>query len=162
MVSIIILQGEIPGERGMTVSFDKTEVQLKLVTEIRELGEKAVTTIEEAGSFYRKGDMAVLKFTEHQEEDVSSLITIQSEKVSVKRTGAVNMHQIFKKNHLTENVYKHAYGTILMETYTDQIQYKAPADGREGRLFISYTTKLNGEGNRRHRLTLTFKEEISK
>lgn len=140
----------------------KTEVQLKLHTEIQELGEKAVTTVEEAGTFYQKGNTTVLKFTENQEEEISSLITIQPEKVSVKRTGAVDMHQIFKKKRLTENVYKHAYGTILMETYTDQILYQEPENGREGRLFISYTTKLNGEGNRRHRLTLTFKEEISK
>lgn len=144
------------------MSSTKTEVQLKLRTEIQELGEKAVTTVEEAGTFYQKGNTTVLKFTENQEEEISSLITIQPEKVSVKRTGAVDMHQIFKKKRLTENVYKHAYGTILMETYTDQILYQEPENGREGRLFISYTTKLNGEGNRRHRLTLTFKEEISK
>lgn len=144
------------------MSVTKKEVQLKLRTEIQELGEKAVTTIEEPGFFYQKGNTSVVKFTEHEEEDIYSLITIHPDKVSIKRTGSVNMHQIFKKKQLTENVYKHAYGTILMETYTDQIQFQEPVHNRGGRLFISYTTKINGEGNRRHRLTLTFKEEVSK
>lgn len=147
----------------MHVDSLKTDVRIKLVTEIQEFGQKAVTTVEETGLFYQRGSMNVLTFTEHQEEaDISSLITIQPDKVSVKRTGAVDMQQLFKKKHTTENVYKHAYGTILMETHTDQIQYQEPGQGRGGRLFISYTTRLNGEGNRRHRLTLTFKEELIK
>ncbi|CQR46135.1 putative beta-barrel protein YwiB [Paraliobacillus sp. PM-2] len=135
-------------------------VSIRLVTEIRELGEKAVTTVEETGSFIQKGNIAVLRFTEHQEEQepIDSLITISNDKVSIKRTGAVDMHQQFKKKQYTENVYRHAFGTIHMETHTDQITYQEPRNDHNGKLFISYTTKLNGEGNRRHRLTLTFKE----
>lgn len=140
----------------------KTPVRIRLTTEIQEHGEKATSTVEESGNFIQKGETTVLTFTEHQEEqeDIASLVTINPEKVSVKRTGAVDMHQIFRKKRITENVYKHAYGTILMETHTDQIQYQEPSPGKGGRLFISYSTKLNGEGNRRHRLTLTFKEEV--
>lgn len=138
----------------------QTPVTIKLVTEIRELGEKTSTTIEEAGSFIQKGTITVLRFTEHQEEqaDVDSFITITDDKVSIKRTGAVEMLQQFKKKQRTENIYRHEFGAIHMETHTDQITYQQPRGTRPGKLFISYTTKMNGEGDRRHRLTLTFKE----
>ena len=140
----------------------KTGINIKLTTEIKELGQKAVMVVEEEGSLFQKGPTTVLTFTEHQEEqeDVHALVTIQAEKVSIKRTGAVSMHQVFKKKQTTENVYRHAYGTMQMETHTDQIIYEAPErKGGKGRLFISYTTKLNGEGNRRHRLHLYFAEK---
>ncbi|WP_186576950.1 DUF1934 domain-containing protein [Aquibacillus kalidii] len=139
----------------------KIPVHIKMTTEIRELGQKSVTVMEEQGSFIQKGHTSVLTFTEHQEdqEDVNSLITINPDKVSVKRSGAVDMNQQFRKKQVTENVYRHAYGTIHMETHTDQITYEQPTSGK-GKLFISYTTKLNGEGERRHRLTIIFKEVI--
>ena len=135
-------------------------VEVKLVTEIREQEEKAITVIEETGDFIQNGNIAVVRFTEHQEEqaDVNALITITQDKVSIKRTGAVDMLQKFKENKRTENVYRHEFGTINMETQTDQINFQQPIDQKPGELFISYTTKLNGEGNRKHRLTLTFKE----
>ncbi|WP_077623485.1 DUF1934 domain-containing protein [Sediminibacillus massiliensis] len=147
---------------------NKTPVRIKLTTEIHDLGKKDVTVVEEEGNFYQKGTTSVLMFTERNEEqeDVQSLITINPDKVSVKRTGPVDMHQTFKKKQITENVYRHAYGSIHMETHTDQITYQRPDERNYGKLFISYTTKLNGEGKRRHRLTLQFKkiewkEEVS-
>ncbi|MFB1049670.1 DUF1934 domain-containing protein [Paraliobacillus sp. JSM ZJ581] len=135
-------------------------VSIRLVTEIKELGEKAVTVVEESGSFMQRGNIAVLRFEEQQEEQekIDSLITIYNDKVSIKRTGTIDMHQQFKKKQWTENVYRHAFGTIHMETHTDQITYQELKHNQKGKLFISYTTKINGEGNRRHRLTLTFKE----
>ncbi|WP_226036264.1 DUF1934 domain-containing protein [Aquibacillus saliphilus] len=136
----------------------KVPVNIKLITEINDTGSKDVTTIEETGNFYQKGNISVLTFTEHSEdqEDVSAMITILQDKVSVKRTGAVDMHQVFKKKKKTENTFKHAYGTMHMETYTDQITYEQSANDKKGKLFISYTTRLNGEIDRRHRLTLFF------
>ncbi|MDC3416799.1 DUF1934 domain-containing protein [Aquibacillus salsiterrae] len=136
-------------------------VMIKMITEIRELGQLAKTVIEEEGIYIYRGNTSVLKFTEHQdgEEDVNALITIKPDKVSIKRTGAVDMHQVFRKKERTENVYRHAYGSIHIETHTDEITYQQLEQGK-GKLFISYTTKLNGEGNRRHRLTITFKEAI--
>lgn len=135
-------------------------VEVKLVTEIREQEEKAITVIEEMGEFIQNGNITVVRFTEHQEEqaDVNALITISNDKVSIKRTGAVDMLQKFKEKQRTENVYRHEFGTINMETHTDRINYQQPKNHQPGKLFISYTTKLNGEGNRKHRLTLTFKE----
>ncbi|WP_407269239.1 DUF1934 domain-containing protein [Radiobacillus sp. PE A8.2] len=138
----------------------KIPVKIKLVSEIREKGQKMETIVEESGKYFRHGEKNVLTFTEHGEDQdvIDSLVTIQADKVSVKRSGSVDMHQVFKKKQTTENVYRHTYGTILMETYTDQITYQQLTEGKTGKLFISYKTKLNGESERRHRLTLTFKE----
>ncbi|MRH43995.1 DUF1934 family protein [Aquibacillus halophilus] len=139
----------------------KIPVKIKLTTEIIDTGKKEVTVVEEEGSFYQKGNTSVLTFTEHSEEqdDINALITIRQEQVSVKRTGAVDMHQFFRKKRVTENVYKHAYGSMHMETQTDQITYQLSDDREKGKLFISYTTKIDGEIERRHRLTLLFTKE---
>ncbi|UFT98980.1 DUF1934 domain-containing protein [Radiobacillus kanasensis] len=140
----------------------KRNVQIKLITEIFQKGNKEVTKVEESGTLFQREDSSILTFTERyedQEDDVQALITISPERVSVKRTGAVDMHQIFKKKQTTENVYRHAYGTIHMETFTDQITFRDLSQSKTGQLFISYLTKLNGEESRRHRLTLSFKEE---
>ncbi|WP_138420495.1 DUF1934 domain-containing protein [Aquibacillus sediminis] len=139
----------------------KVPVNIQLTTEISEMDEKSVTVIEETGTFIKKGDTSVLTFTEHieEQEDVHSLITITNDKISVKRSGGVDMHQTFRQKQITENIYRHAFGSIHMETHTDQITYQQPDEHDQGKLFISYTTKLNGEGDRQHRLTLLFKEE---
>ncbi|WP_117168391.1 DUF1934 domain-containing protein [Paraliobacillus sediminis] len=139
---------------------EQIPVTIKLVTEIRELSDKTRTVVEETGSFIQKGTIKVIRFTEHLEEqgDVDAFITITDDKVSIKRTGAVAMLQQFKRKQRTENIYHHEFGTIHMETHTDQITFEQSKGTRSGKLFISYTTKINGEGERRHRLTLTFKE----
>ncbi|QDP41691.1 DUF1934 domain-containing protein [Radiobacillus deserti] len=140
----------------------KRNVHIKLITEIFHQHNKEVTRVEEVGTFLQKENTSVLQFTEQyedQEDHVQALITISPERVSVKRSGAVDMHQVFKKKQTTENVYRHAYGTIHMETFTDQITFRDLSQAKEGKLFISYTTKLNGEDSRRHRLTLSFREE---
>jgi uncharacterized beta-barrel protein YwiB (DUF1934 family) len=138
----------------------KTPVAIKLTTEIREHGNIEKIVVEESGSFIQKGTTSVLNFVEQNEnnEAIHSLITIQPDKVSVKRSGAVDMYQVFKKKQKTENVYRHAYGTILMETHTDQLTYQQQQT-KKGQLFISYQVTLNGKQTRRHRLTLTFEEE---
>ncbi|MDC3414960.1 DUF1934 domain-containing protein [Aquibacillus sp. 3ASR75-11] len=139
----------------------KIPVSIDLTTEIRELDHVESITIEESGTLIKKGNINVLTFVEHREEaeDILALITIQPGKVSVKRSGGVEMHQVFKRKQTTENVYRHEYGTLHMETYTDQISYHQLGNQKKGELFVSYQVKLNGEQKRKHRLTLSFKEE---
>ncbi|MFD1020049.1 DUF1934 domain-containing protein [Thalassobacillus hwangdonensis] len=136
-------------------------VAIKLVTEIRDGGRKESTVMEEFGNLYERGNTQVLKFTEHQEdrEDIQTMVTIQPEKISIKRSGAVQMHQIFRKKLSTESNYHHEYGVFHMDTFTDQIEYQSLSEGNKGRLFISYQLTLNQEMTQRHRLTLTFKKE---
>ncbi|MGP4038933.1 DUF1934 domain-containing protein [Gracilibacillus sp. D59] len=140
---------------------NKSPVSIKMTMEIIDLGNKDVTVVEEKGQLLEKDETTVLKFSETNEnnEQTDSLITIQPDKVTVKRSGAVSMLQKFQKKQITENVYRHAFGTMHMETETDQILYRSPVANKNGKLFISYQTSLNGESPRRHRLTIMVKKE---
>lgn len=162
ILEVIFNWSKLCRKRRYQMEGQQVPVSIRLVTEIRELDEKAVTVVEETGSLIQKGKFTVLTFTEHQEDqpNIDAFITITDDKVSIKRTGAVDMHQQFKKKQQTENMYRHALGIIHMETYTDQVIFEKQNNQLKGKLFISYTTKLNGEGNRRHRLTLTFEEVV--
>ncbi|UOQ50225.1 DUF1934 domain-containing protein [Gracilibacillus caseinilyticus] len=140
---------------------NKSQVAIKMTMEIFDTGQKDVTVVEETGLFFENEGKTVLKFSELNEnkEQTNSLITIHPDKVSVKRSGAVTMLQQFQRKQKTENVYRHQFGTIHMETETDQILYHPPEAQKSGKLFISYQTSLNGEPPRRHRLTITMKKE---
>ncbi|QGH36382.1 DUF1934 family protein [Gracilibacillus salitolerans] len=140
---------------------NKSPVSIKMTMEIIDQGNKDITIVEEQGQLLEKDDTTVLKFSETNEnnEQTASLITIQPDKVSVKRSGAVSMLQKFQRKQLTENVYRHPFGTMHMETETDQILYQAPVANKSGELFISYQTSLNGETPRRHRLTIRLNKE---
>lgn len=129
--------------------------------EINDLGNKDVTVVEEEGQLLEKDETTVLKFSETNEnnEQTDSLITIHPDKVSVKRSGAVSMLQKFRSKQTTENVYRHQFGTMHMETQTDQILYQPPVANKNGKLFISYQTSLNGETPRHQRLTIRLKKE---
>ncbi len=137
---------------------NKTPISLKMITRIRDAEDETETVVEEVGSFIEKGNTAVLTFSEWNEnqEKVDSLITIQPEKVNVKRSGAVTMNQQFLTGRETENVYRHEFGTIHMQTTTDQIFFETPKKDKAGNLFIQYKTILNGEEEREHELTISF------
>ncbi|KAB8127160.1 DUF1934 domain-containing protein [Gracilibacillus oryzae] len=139
----------------------KSPVSLKMTMEINDRGTKDVTIIEEKGQLLEKDTTAILTFSESNENDeqIHSFITIKPDSISVKRSGAVNMHQKFIRKQITENVYRHEFGTIHMETTTDQIIYQPPEGQKQGKLFISYSTSLNGDTPRRHRLTITLNKQ---
>lgn len=146
--------------KGDTMSEPKKRVTIQLKTSIQDGQEREENQLEAIGFFFNKKGLDVLQFTEKLDDDaeVSTLITIHSEKISIKRSGAVSMHQQFRLGQKTENVYQHLHGHIHMETYTRQIAYYPPSKGL-ARLAIDYTVKLNGQSARNHTLELQFTEE---
>ncbi|RLL42857.1 DUF1934 domain-containing protein [Oceanobacillus piezotolerans] len=139
-------------------------ISLHLQTIIDDGENKEYNKVQEEGYFFQKGKLHVITYEEITEEKatIKNLITIQKDKVNIKRTGFVTMTQMFKPQQITENVYKHPHGSLHMETYTNQITYQSLAERNEGKLIISYTVKLNGQEERKHELVLVFKEEDSK
>ncbi|WP_449355751.1 DUF1934 domain-containing protein [Virgibacillus natechei] len=137
------------------------QVLIELRTTIDDHGQMEYNTLRQSGTFFKKDRLDVLTYEEKTEDDMTTknLITIQDGKVSVKRTGEVAMNQQFRADQITENVLKHPYGTIHMETYTNKITYQRLDEADMGKLAISYTVKLNGQEERKHELSLTFKEE---
>ncbi|UOQ45309.1 DUF1934 domain-containing protein [Halobacillus salinarum] len=138
-----------------------TDVQVQLVTEISDENRKEQMTIEEPGQFFQRGDTQVLTFTEHPDEGepVDTMITVKPNHVSIKRSGGVDMRQVFNPQIETENTYRHTYGVFHMKTKTDHIEFEPLEGSKLGRLFIKYQMTLNHEVIQAHRLIVTFEEE---
>ncbi|WP_026907754.1 DUF1934 domain-containing protein [Paucisalibacillus globulus] len=140
------------------------QVRIHLHTVIEDNGLTETNTSKQLGKYYRKDKMDVITFEEKTEEGytIKSLITIQPEKVNIKRLGVVSMNQQFLKAKITENVYTHPHGNIHMETFTKSIDYQAFEDQNEGFLKIDYTVKLNGQDKRNHMIMLKIMKEDKK
>ncbi|WP_010531547.1 DUF1934 domain-containing protein [Lentibacillus jeotgali] len=135
------------------------QVAVELKTAIEDSGQKEYNTVRETGQLYQKANMDVLTYTETADDgsSISNMMTIHTNKVSVKRTGPVQMHQTFHEQKLSENVFQHPHGNIHMETFTNAIDYQMLTAQQNGVLTIDYTVRLNGQEEREHQLTLTIR-----
>ncbi|GGB34957.1 DUF1934 family protein [Virgibacillus dakarensis] len=144
------------------MEIEQTRVAVEFCMTIEDNGQLEETKAEATGVLYKKGQMDVLTYNEHTEDNdiIKNLLTIQPEKVSIKRTGPVQMHQQLRLKQPSENLFHHAHGTIHMETFTDRINYQPLSTTSQGKLAIDYHVRLNGQQiARKHQLTLTLKEE---
>lgn len=136
------------------------DIQLMLQTTIVDGDSKEKTVVEEPGKIYMKehGDMITYeeKVNGDQQAKTKNMITIQPNKVLIRRSGTVKMNQLFHQGKRSESVFHHPHGNIHMETYTNSIDYQPCDETRAGRLAIDYTVKLNGQEARHHFLKLTF------
>src|SRR5699024_12782886 len=91
-------------------------------TEIDDDGEKESISERHEGTYFKKEDKAVLLYTDQQNEigEIKNFITVQPDKLSVKRSGAISMQQIFHVGRQTECMYKHPYGRS--EEHTSELQ----------------------------------------
>jgi uncharacterized beta-barrel protein YwiB (DUF1934 family) len=138
----------------------KKSVSIKLKTAIKDGSDEETNALTSSGVWIRKGALDVLRFKESiDEEYVTTLITIQPKRVSIKRSGSVSMHQQFRLGEPTENVYKHPYGNLHMETMTNRMMYQPLSRQAPARLIIDYQVSLNGQDSRNHILELLFEEE---
>ncbi|ALX49857.1 DUF1934 domain-containing protein [Lentibacillus amyloliquefaciens] len=137
------------------------EVAVELKTAIDDNGEMEYNTVRATGQLFQKSRMDVLSYEETAEDGspIKNMITIYSDRVAVKRTGLVNMHQHFRERKTSENVFQHPHGNIHMETFTNTITYQALSDNQKGMLIIDYVVKLNGQDERNHQLTLTIRHK---
>jgi uncharacterized beta-barrel protein YwiB (DUF1934 family) len=137
------------------------QVLITLHTRIVDGGEEEASQNTYHGQYFNKDNLEVLSFEERTEEQylIKSLITIQPEKVTIKRTGLVSMNQQFRKDQISESIYRHPHGHMHMETLTKEISYQANSQQTKGQLKIDYTVKLNGQEERHHTLTLTYQKE---
>ncbi|GAA0487650.1 hypothetical protein GCM10008986_11470 [Salinibacillus aidingensis] len=136
-------------------------VKVTVKTDITDDNAREQMDVTGRGKCYDNGDSLVLIFNEKDEDgnSVKNMTTITSDKVTIKRKGTVKMNQIFRENRATESTYYHPYGTMHMETKTNQIDFSRSGNGDEGRLLISYSLSLNQQEPQRHKLTLTYERE---
>src|SRR5690625_7751461 len=96
--------------------------------------------------------MDVLVYEEELEEGaiIKNLVTIQPDKVNIKRSGTIAMKQQFRVDQITETHYEHLHGAFHMETYTQKVTYESLEKNRQGRVANDYPAKLNGMNERKH------------
>ncbi|WP_027965167.1 DUF1934 domain-containing protein [Halalkalibacillus halophilus] len=116
---------------------------------------------KEKGSYLRKGNLHLLKYNEEIEGfgEIITTFIIQDNKITLKREGAVKMHQVFRIGKSTECVYRHPHGQFRMETTTHQMKYLKGQENKSGKLFVEYDVSLNEDEPRLHQLELEFYEE---
>ncbi|WP_174614970.1 DUF1934 domain-containing protein [Virgibacillus ihumii] len=143
------------------MNLEPKSITIEMQTIIDNDGQMEYNTLNEAGTYYEKDNRCILTFEETSDEGapVKNLITINPNRVSIKRVGPVTMHQQFRTNQKTENVFQHPHGYIHMETLTDTIAFHSLTDEQNGFLTIDYSVSLNGQEERKHKLELTIKEE---
>ncbi|MEW9676365.1 DUF1934 domain-containing protein [Lentibacillus sp. L22] len=142
---------------------EQSQVAIELHMWIEDNGQVEETTTKATGYLYNRNKMDVLTYHEQLEnsgDTIKNLLTIQREKVSIKRSGAVAMHQQFSPGETSETLFQHMHGAIHMETYTEEIVYQPPRRTKPGELSVAYQVKLNGQDARRHQLTLTIQKAV--
>lgn len=137
----------------------KKHVAIEIRTVIDAQGEKELTISKQKGNYMKKGLTEVISFTEKTKDfgEVKSLLTIQPNKINLKRSGSITMNQQFMEGKTSECLYRHPYGAFHMEIRTNKIlreQYS-----RERKIIIMYEMNMNGEPTRHYHLTLTYTEE---
>lgn len=136
----------------------RKEVTIELETTIYDMETKEQETQKQSfpGELMAQGKFDVLRYKEVLEDGqvIQNMITIQPERVAVRRTGAIKMNQQFQENKRTENIYQHMHGNIHMETFTNSISFEKHGDAK-GALHMDYTMKLNGQLEREHTLKLS-------
>lgn len=134
----------------------KIPIRLKLVTEIRDgAGRKELLTIEEEGTLYSKEDATFLAYKEMMENvgQISNVIKIKGDEVSIMRSGGVSMRQTYKKGAKTSGSYQSPYGMMEMVAKTENIDFTNRTESRKAKLILSYQLQMQGEWVGRHRLT---------
>jgi len=137
---------------------DKIPVLIRLETVILDDNGEERNSSSHAGMLRRAEHADIITYEEEYEGSiVRNLVTVKSASASIKRSGAVGMHQSFKPDGITENVYQHPHGSLHMETRTERFFHGIGPDG--GKLEIAYTVRLNGQEERNHQLMFEYEKE---
>lgn len=134
-------------------------ITVKTVTEIRHRGDKQMVSVEAKGYLYHKDDAMILTYEEEMPEAgrVKTTVKMKESEVVIIRSGAVSMRQVFRKGASTTGSYRTPYGTMEMETTTENIQSDWRDATEKGKLFLTYLLKIQGEETGRHCVTVMFK-----
>lgn len=147
------------GSQGEQMKLIKKNVAIEIRTVIEDQGEKELTISKQKGSYIKKGHTEVITFMEKTKDfgEVKSLITIQPDKVNLKRSGNITMNQQFVEGEKSECLYRHPYGAFRMEIQTESITREIKRNDKK--VIIVYQLELDDGHIRHHHLTLTYTEE---
>lgn len=136
-------------------------IEVELRTVIDRDGEKEMSIVKQTGEYMRKRSIEIITYTEKREDigDVRNYITIQDDKVTIKRSGAISMNQQFEVGKRSESLYRHPYGSLHFDIRTESLEMNRLAGDAPGEVIIVYKAVINGIEEQGHHLTLTYLEE---
>lgn len=136
-------------------------VEVELRTVIDRDGEKEMSIVKQTGEYMRKNSIEIITFTENREDigNIRNYITVQEDKVTIKRSGAVSMNQHFEVGKRKESLYRHPYGSLHFDITTRSLEKSRLAGDAPGEVIIIYDAIINGIEEQNHHLTLTYTGE---
>lgn len=136
-------------------------VDIELRTVIDRNGDKEMSIVKQTGEYMRKRSIEIITFTEQRDDigDVRNYITIQNDKVTIRRSGAISMNQQFEVGKRSESLYRHPYGSLHFNIMTRSLEINRLEADIEGKIIITYDAVINGIEEQHHHLTLTYMEE---
>lgn len=136
-------------------------VFVELRTVIDDNGRKELSIIKQTGIYKGNKNIEMISFIEQTEDfgEIKNVITILPKKVTIKRTGLIRMSQQFIAGRRSECLYRHPYGSFLMEIDTKSIVHLVMNHDNQGSVIIEYDARMNDDEIRHHHLTLTYMEE---
>ncbi len=117
------------------------EVNINVKTiQFNEIGEKNVINLNTIGNFYQKRDhkYVVYKEIENNEETTTSL-KIEKDKVTIKRFGALNSTLVFKIGNKDISRYMTPQGEFIIENSTKDLVI---SEGKNIKIDIDYDIKI--------------------
>src|SRR5699024_1934801 len=136
-------------------------IEVELRTVIDRNGEKGMSIVKQPAEYMRKGSIEIITYTENRANigDIRNYITIQDDKVTIKRSGDVTMNQKFEVGKRAESLYRHPYGSLHFNIKTRSLTIDRLHSTEAGEVIITYDALINGIEEQFHHLTLTYTEE---
>lgn len=123
------------------------------------------TSLSTKGKLFRKNDSLYLQFKEEDNQEVgevNQVIKIDENKaVTVLRQGAVSMKQLFLTGEKTEGVYRSQFGTMLMDTNTNDIKIHIDEQQIKGSVQLFYQLHMQYEFAGNYEVTIKFRRSTN-
>lgn len=140
---------------------ERKQIEVELRTVIDRNGEKEMSIIKHTGEYIQKKDIEIIRFVEKREDigNVRNYITIQKNKVTIRRSGAISMSHQFEVGKKSESLYRHPYGSLHFTITTKSLSCNPLSKRNKGEVIVIYDALINGIEEQEHHLTLTYMEE---
>ena len=123
-----------------------TDNEYRIIVSNHQTIDNETDTIDEIayGSYYEKnGKQYIIYKTENDGDKTSSMIKIEKDGITIKRSGSINSVMIYKIGAKQDFIYHLPYGDIEMEIDTQRIFSTLGAEG--GSIQLVYTLTVQGE-----------------
>ena len=135
-------------------------VVVKMNTEISDGNRKETVHFTTDGRLFKKNNSVYLQFKEENKEngEVNQIVKVDDHRsVTVLRQGAVSMKQLFIVDEKTEGVYRSPFGTMLMDTNTNNIHIKINEQEARGEVQLNYQLHMQHEFAGNYHVTINFR-----